>query len=36
VLVKLLADRSSKDIMAAVPTALKNIDPDAAAKAGVK
>jgi len=35
-LVKLLADRSSKDIMAAVPTALKNIDPDAAAKAGVK
>ncbi len=35
-LVKLLADRSSKDIVAAVPTALKNIDPDAAAKAGVK
>ncbi len=36
VLVKLLADRSSKDIIVAVPTALKNIDPDAAAKAGVK
>jgi len=36
VLVKLLADRSSKDIVAAVPTALKHIDPDAAVKAGVK
>ena len=36
VLIKLLADRSSKDITAAVPIALKNIDPDAAAKAGVK
>ncbi len=36
VLVKLLADRSSKDIIVAVPTALKNIDPEAAAKAGVK
>ena len=36
VLIKLLADRSSKDIAAAVPIALKNIDPDAAAQAGVK
>ena len=36
VLIKLLADRSSKDIVAAVPIALKQIDPDAAAKAGVK
>ena len=35
-LVKLLADRSSKDIIVAVPKALKRIDPEAAAKAGVK
>lgn len=34
-LVKLLEDRSSKDIMQAVPKALKLIDPDAAAQAGV-
>ncbi len=36
VLMKLLADRSSKDIIAAVPAALKKIDPDAAVKSGVK
>jgi hypothetical protein len=35
-LVKLLADRSSKDLIAAVPIALKRIDPDAAVKVGVK
>ena len=35
-LVKLLQDRSSKDIMLAVPKALKQIDPQAAAEAGVK
>ena len=35
-LIKLLGDRSSKDIMEAVPKALKQIDPEAAAKAGVK
>jgi hypothetical protein len=35
-LIKLLADRSSKDIMEAVPKALKKIDPEAAVKAGVK
>jgi HEAT repeat protein len=35
-LVTLLADRSSKEIMRAVPEALKKIDPEAAAKAGVK
>jgi hypothetical protein len=36
VLVKLLADRSSKDIIAAVPAALKKIDPDTAQRLGVK
>ena len=36
VLVKLLADRSSKEIVIAVPRALKQIDPEAAARAGVK
>ena len=35
-LVGLLADRSSKDIIEAVPTALKKIDPDTAAKLGLK
>jgi HEAT repeat protein len=35
-LIKLLSDRSSKEIMEAVPKALKKIDPEAAAKAGVK
>jgi HEAT repeat protein len=35
-LIKLLQDRSSKDIMTAVPAALKKIDPAAAASAGVK
>lgn len=35
-LVKLLADRSSKDLVAAVPIALKRIDPDTAMKVGVK
>ena len=35
-LINLLADRSSKDIMQAVPKALKKIDPEAAAQAGVK
>lgn len=35
-LIKLLSDRSSKDIMEAVPQALKKIDPEAAAKAGVR
>ncbi len=34
-LVKLLQDRSSKEIMLAVPKALKQIDPQAAAKAGI-
>jgi len=34
-LVKLLQDRSSKEIMLAVHKALKQIDPQAAAKAGV-
>jgi hypothetical protein len=36
ILVKLLTDRSSKEIVIAVPRALKQIDPDAAARAGVK
>jgi len=36
VLVKLLADRSSKDIIEAVPATLKKIDPDTALKVGVK
>jgi hypothetical protein len=36
VLVKLLADRSSKDIIEAVPAALKKIDSDTALKVGVK
>ncbi len=36
VLIKLLKDRSSKDIRTAVPAALKKIDPEAAAAAGVK
>src|SRR5438309_6155673 len=35
-LVKLLAGRSSKDIIEAVPAALKKIDPDTALKVGVK
>ena len=35
-LVKLLPGRSSKEIVAAVPAALKKIDPDTALKAGVK
>ena len=35
-LVKLLQDQSSKDIMRTVPLALKQIDPQAAAKAGVR
>lgn len=35
-IVELLKDRSSKDIMRAVPKALKKIDPEAAAKAGVR
>jgi HEAT repeat protein len=34
-LVQLLEDRSDRDLMAAVPEALKKIDPEAAAKAGV-
>jgi len=33
-LVKLLRDRSSKDLIRAVPQALKRIDPEAAARAG--
>src|SRR5437870_2033776 len=33
---RFLSDRSSKDIVSAVPIALKNIDPEAAAQAGVK
>jgi HEAT repeat protein len=36
VLVKLLGDHSSKELVAAVPRALRKIDTDAAAKAGVK
>jgi hypothetical protein len=36
ILVKLLTDRSSKEIVIAVPRALKQIDPEAAARAGVK
>ena len=36
ILLKLLADHSSKEIIIAVPRALKQIDPDAAARAGVK
>ncbi len=36
VLVRLLADRSSKEIVQVVPKALKAIDPQAAAGAGVK
>ncbi len=36
ILVKLLTDRSSKEIIIAVPRALKQIDPEAAARAGVK
>jgi len=35
-LIQLLDDRSDRDLMAAVPEALKKIDPEAAAKAGVK
>lgn len=35
-LLKLLADRSSKEIIRAVPRALKEIDPEAASRAGVK
>jgi HEAT repeat protein len=35
-LLKLVGDRSSKEIMRAVPNALKAIDPDAAARAGVR
>jgi hypothetical protein len=35
-LLKLREDRSSKEIMRAVPAALKRIDPEAAAKAGVR
>lgn len=35
-LVQLLDDRSDRDLMTAVREALKQIDPDAAAKAGVK
>ena len=35
-LVKLLADRSSKDIIRAVPQALRRIDSEAAAQAGIK
>jgi HEAT repeat protein len=35
-LVKLLKDRSSKEIVRAVPRALRQIDPEAAAGAGVK
>lgn len=35
-LVRLLGDRSSKEIVWSVPRALKAIDPEAAAKAGVK
>jgi HEAT repeat protein len=35
-LVKLLEDHSSKEIVRAVPQALRKIDPEAAARAGVK
>ncbi|HXP60253.1 MAG TPA: hypothetical protein VN829_07165 [Dongiaceae bacterium] len=35
-LVKLLKDRSSKDLVKAVPQALRRIDPEAAAAAGVR
>jgi HEAT repeat protein len=35
-LIQLLDDRSDRDLVAAVPEALKKIDPEAAAKAGVK
>lgn len=35
-LIQLLDDRSDRDLMAAVRKALKEIDPDAAAKSGVK
>ncbi len=35
-LIQLLDDRSDRDLMAAVPKALKKIDPEAAAKAAVK
>ena len=36
ILVKLLEERTDKELMRAVPAALKKIDPEAAAHAGIK